>query len=178
MSPRVNGSVMMLALLWFATSGVSAVIDQLPHRVMGVPSVADFERRHGNQRNLSRSDVRNLYLRILDHGKLWAITAVSSGVPRRSVAIACGIMRWRARLYCRQRDAEGGVIGQALLILRDAYVHGVPNLLTGGGTINAWACFAQHEDYPCPSYDILSSRKTDEQIVESCWKSNPAYNGV
>lgn len=155
--------------------------------------------RFGDSRSLNYSETRKLYHLILaEVGENISVSSAREGEK----ASSCSVMRAKARKYTRSRnDSPLGLALDLLLQLRDGYVHGLRYLplalrkdirvsiesralslrYCGAVLKQAYNCVAPYlSSGQCPSYNFLREirGKSDAAILESCTRSNEAYNIV
>lgn len=157
-----------------------------------------LEGKYGRGGNLSHVEARRLYRKVLSEvGDMVHSMDKSDDDVKAEV---CSFLRSAARRYARSRDSSS-LIANLFLQARDAYVHGLRYLplavihdvqdtlnsgvvslsrvaLTVRGILSCLVPSLGEGE--CPSFDFLTvvRKKTTEQILSSCTKSNEKYDTV
>lgn len=153
--------------------------------------------RFGSTRSLDHAGTRSVYIKVLSEAENRIFNSLEKPDQR---AFTCSLMRSEARRYARSRDGSyGGHLTDAVLQLRDSYVHGLrylplavkkdiqdsftlqrPTLYHVALVVKeTFSCLAPAlSSGRCPSYAFLREvrGKTDDEILGSCIKANSAYN--
>jgi hypothetical protein len=155
--------------------------------------------RFGDQRSLNHTATRGVYHQVLSEAEKLIL---SSNDASEQKALTCSLMRSEARRYARSRDGSyRGHVTDAVLQLRDSYIHGLRFLPTAvrkdlGASLTLQrptlyhvalvvketiSCLAPAlSSGKCPSYVFLREvrGKTDAEILGSCTKTNRAYDAI
>ncbi|KPA84917.1 hypothetical protein ABB37_01369 [Leptomonas pyrrhocoris] len=153
--------------------------------------------RFGDARSLDHKATRSVYHQVLSEAEKMILN--SRDAPEQK-ALTCSLMRSEARRYARSRDGSyRGHLTDAVLQLRDSYVHGLrylpiamdkdirdslslqrPTLYHVGLVVKQiFSCLAPAlSSGNCPSYTFLREvrGKSDDEILGSCTTTNTAYD--
>ena len=197
----LKGLTVILALL----VGASLFAASDPPRRSGVTTMEYLRQQYGSASNLTASQTRALYKRVLANELgSWNHSLVGEE-ETAAKAEACSVGRALIRLYARERDGDAFSLARnALLAVRDWSVHGVPyvilalradlfrprndSLRTFVALSNLLSCQQVvgesllgslfSGDAVCPTYSALRLARTDEQVLASCTKTNELFNAL